>query len=69
MAENKKKKPQKKRLSKEAKREMAEAELLFICRGYYGFNCGTEDKGIIAKHRREKTWEEVCKSFHEREGD
>ena len=69
MAENKKKKPQKKRLSKEAQREIAEAEILFICRGLYGYNCGSEPNGILSKHRRIKTWEEKCRSFLGRDGD
>ncbi|MBO5997256.1 MAG: hypothetical protein J6P93_01870 [Alphaproteobacteria bacterium] len=68
MSKDNKKNAPKKELSKEAQQEMADAKVRFICRGLYGFGCGTDPKEI-SHWRKEKTWEEARDSFQRRKGD
>lgn len=68
MAKNNKKSLKKKKLSEETKKEIAEAKVRFVCRGLYGFGCGTEPQKI-STWRKEKTWEEARDSFQKRKGD
>ena len=44
-----------------------EAYTRYLCRNE-GFGCGTNPKKI-SDWRKEKTWEERCRDFHEHDGD